>query len=485
MALMGAVTGQVIKVEDFSSNLVPCQNGPSAAPARKRGAAVGQVQPYEQRGGIRVFLVKEENPLVLDEPQEFPGCGRAELPDEEMRVEGNICADSEAMLLDDREGGGDGEREGAVSASPLALDIGVPGGEQCIVFRVKEEEREVALDPPQREHGLSVLLVSRSAALDQQVDQGHTSADGPLVSDLHPGSFTDSDGIWVSVPPGCGAEEGAAENEECEQSRERLIQTGSQPDVFVCTGEGELNTEQQNTEELLEFLVQTSDVEYSDSSDSEPEEEAFAMACYHEGSSSGTGKLTSKNLERSRFSPAVLQARQCGAGFRNRRARQCHTRLSHPEEYQDQVLARSRLRCHLCGLPCSLSRQLIEHQHSQHPLPSPPCSVRGVSSPSGTCRPACSTCACSTPLSTSAGCGPAPSSPAAAANAPSPPPASSPPTSEPTARARKQAGRRGRGERKNAKMPSSHRPPCFPFLTGTSAHTATSSSEMLRPKCAT
>ncbi|KAG5856193.1 hypothetical protein ANANG_G00005430 [Anguilla anguilla] len=307
MALMGAVTGQVIKVEDFSSNLVPCQNGPSAAPARKRGAAVGQVQPYEQRGGVRVFLVKEENPLVLDEPQEFPGCGHAELPDEEMRLEGNICADSEAMLLDDREGGGDGEREGAVSASPLALDIGVPGGEQCIVFRVKEEEREVALDPPQREHGLSVLLVSRPAALDQQVDQGHTSADGPLVSDLHPGSFTDSDGIWVSVPPGCGAEEGAAENEECEQSRERLIQTGSQPDVFVCTGEGELNTEQQNTEELLEFLMQTSDVEYSDSSDSEPEEEAFAMACYHEGSSSGTGKLTSKNLERSRFSIPVVE----------------------------------------------------------------------------------------------------------------------------------------------------------------------------------
>ncbi|XP_064155853.1 uncharacterized protein LOC135234821 isoform X1 [Anguilla rostrata] len=307
MALMGAVTGQVIKVEDFSSNLVPCQNGPSPAPARKRGAAVGQVQPYEQRGGVRVFLVKEENPLVLDEPQEFPGCGHAELPDEEMRVEGNICADSEAMLLDDREGGGDGEREGAVSASPLALDIGVPGGEQCIVFRVKEEEREVALDPPQREHGLSVLLVSRSAALNQQVDQGHTSADGPLVSDLHPGSFTDSDGIWVSVPPGCGAEQGAAENEECEQSRERLIQTGSQPDVFVCTGEGELNTGQQNTQELLEFLVQTSDVEYSDSSDSEPEEEAFAMACYHEGSSSGTGKLTSKNLERSRFSIPVVE----------------------------------------------------------------------------------------------------------------------------------------------------------------------------------
>lgn len=99
------------------------------------------------------------------------------------------------MLLEDGEGGGDGEREGAVSASPLAIDVGVRDGEQCIVFRVKEEEREVALDPPRREHGLSVLLVSRPAALDQQVDHGHTSANGPLASALHSGSYTDSGAI--------------------------------------------------------------------------------------------------------------------------------------------------------------------------------------------------------------------------------------------------------------------------------------------------
>ncbi|XP_036393825.1 zinc finger protein 497-like [Megalops cyprinoides] len=55
-------------------------------------------------------------------------------------------------------------------------------------------------------------------------------------------------------------------------------------------------------------------------------------------------------------------------------------RLSHPEEYQEQVLARSRLRCHLCGLPCSSSRQLIEHQRSQHPLGRPfQCPVCGDS----------------------------------------------------------------------------------------------------------
>ncbi|KAG5856191.1 hypothetical protein ANANG_G00005410 [Anguilla anguilla] len=142
--------------------------------------------------------------------------------------------------------------------------------------------------------------------------------------------------------------------------------------------------------------------------------------------------------------PAVLQSRQCGAGFRNRRARQCHTRLSHPEEYQDQVLARSRLRCHLCGLPCSLSRQLIEHQHSQHPL-CPRCFITFRDLQTSLQHPAlyerrlrgrtvfaCRRCERTFP-----------------------PPASSPPTSEPTARAGKQAGRRGRGERKNAKMPTS------------------------------
>ncbi|XP_064156012.1 uncharacterized protein LOC135234876 isoform X1 [Anguilla rostrata] len=121
----------------------------------------------------------------------------------------------------------------------------------------------------------------------------------------------------------------------------------------------------------------------------------------------------------------------------------------------------SSLQCPRCFITFRDLQTSLQHMRLQHPalydgeMPSSPCSVRGVSSPSGTCRPACSTCACSTPLSTSAGCGAAPSSPAAAANAPSPPPASSPPTSEPTARAGKQAGRRGRGKRKNAKMPTS------------------------------
>ncbi|KAG9334639.1 hypothetical protein JZ751_007462 [Albula glossodonta] len=65
---------------------------------------------------------------------------------------------------------------------------------------------------------------------------------------------------------------------------------------------------------------------------------------------------------------ALLQCRQCGAGFCDGRARRRHLRLSHPEEYQERVLTRARLRCHLCGLPCLSSRQLIEHQRSQHPL---------------------------------------------------------------------------------------------------------------------
>ncbi|KAI1886317.1 hypothetical protein AGOR_G00212750 [Albula goreensis] len=65
---------------------------------------------------------------------------------------------------------------------------------------------------------------------------------------------------------------------------------------------------------------------------------------------------------------SVLQCRQCGVGFCDGRARRRHLRLSHPEEYQERVLTRARLRCHLCGLPCLSSRQLIEHQRSQHPL---------------------------------------------------------------------------------------------------------------------
>ncbi|KAJ8388884.1 hypothetical protein AAFF_G00126400 [Aldrovandia affinis] len=304
MTLMGSVMGQVIKVEDYSSDLIPCPNDPSATPGREGAVVISQVDPCEQQQGVRMFLVKEEDPLILDEPQAFLAHRQSQFPEEELRVEGNTCAGSEAVSLEDREGGGDGEMEEAASIPPLVLGVGVRGNEQCIFFRMKEEENEVVLEPPQREHGLSVLLVSRAAGLGQRANPSHTDAEGPLVSDLHSGQFTDSSGIWVSVPP----EQGVAEIEECDQDTERSIQMGTQHNVYVCTGEGEVNTEQQSSEELIEFLQQKSDAEHSDSSDSEPEGEAYAMACYHDsmtGGSMSTNKISSKKHDCSRLNIRV------------------------------------------------------------------------------------------------------------------------------------------------------------------------------------
>ncbi|KAG7469220.1 hypothetical protein MATL_G00126640 [Megalops atlanticus] len=284
MTLMGALRGQVIKVEECSSDFIPCQNAPRATATREGGAVVGQLDPCgQQSSGVRVFLVKEEDPLILDEPQAFPGHGHTQLTVEEMGPESNSHADREATSLEDREGRGDGDREEAASVSPLVLEAGV-SGERCIVLRVKEEEREMALEPPQREHGLSVLLVSRAPGLDQQEDASQTE-EGSLVSDLHPGPFADGGGFWVPMSSGCGTEGGVATIQECEDNGEGSMQIGGQQNEHVHTAEGQLNTEQGNTEELLEFLQRASDAEYSDNSDSEPEGETIAMACCYESRS--------------------------------------------------------------------------------------------------------------------------------------------------------------------------------------------------------
>ncbi|KAI1886312.1 hypothetical protein AGOR_G00212700 [Albula goreensis] len=249
-----------------------------------------------------MFLVKEEDPLVLDEPQAFPGHGHSEITEEGMRAEGSICLEPDGVPLGDRESRDLG-REAAASVSPLVLDVGIPGCGQCLFFRVKEEEREVALDPPEREHSLPVLLVSGASGLDPQPDPSQTDAEVPLVAELNPGSFPDSGGIWVSVSPGCGPEDGVAEIEECEQDGER--QTGTQQNMYVCTGQGDQTTEQQSTEELLEFLRQNPDTEPSESSDSEPEGEACAMACYLDNRSGGhisTNENRRKKQDCTRFS---------------------------------------------------------------------------------------------------------------------------------------------------------------------------------------
>lgn len=49
-----------------------------------------------------------------------------------------------------------------------------------------------------------------------------------------------------------------------------------------------MGAEQHNTEELLKFLLQSSDTEDSGCIDSEPEAETLAMSCYHGSRSTGS-----------------------------------------------------------------------------------------------------------------------------------------------------------------------------------------------------
>lgn len=89
------------------------------------------------------------------------------------------------------------EQERVSSVSPLILNDG-DDGEQCIFLQVKEEEREVELAPSQREHEISVLVVSETTALDDQMETREIEVHDQLVSGLHSGPFSSSGGFCKS-----------------------------------------------------------------------------------------------------------------------------------------------------------------------------------------------------------------------------------------------------------------------------------------------
>ncbi|CAB1334050.1 unnamed protein product [Coregonus sp. 'balchen'] len=119
---------------------------------------------------------------------------------------------------------------------------------QCIFYPVKEEESELLEEPSQSEQGVPVLVVPGESRLNHPVE------------DL---SITNPD------------------VEEYEVNR-RAAKLGTEINEY---GEGDLDFEQQDTEELVDFLLQNSDAVESgvvECCDPQPDPEAVVMACYHD-----------------------------------------------------------------------------------------------------------------------------------------------------------------------------------------------------------
>eukprot|EP00063_Salmo_salar_P037469 XP_014012304.1 PREDICTED: uncharacterized protein LOC106578191 isoform X1 [Salmo salar] len=193
VVLMADLRGQEVKVEENTSDLVPV---PHTSHAR---------HTVEQRG-VRMYLVKQENNLVLNDPQ--------------------------------------------VSQGQSQLNVEQSSTRQCIFYPVKEE-RELLEEPSQSEQEVTALVEPGEAGLNHPV---------ATLSTTNP----------------------AVEEYEVNRSTAKF---GSEMNEY---GEGDLDFEQQDTEELVDFLLQNSDEvesEVVECSDPQPDPEAVVMACYHDSQS--------------------------------------------------------------------------------------------------------------------------------------------------------------------------------------------------------
>ncbi|XP_020353332.1 zinc finger protein 576, tandem duplicate 1 [Oncorhynchus kisutch] len=187
VVLMVDLRGQEVKVEENTSDLVPV---PHTSHAR---------HTVEQRG-VRMYLVKQENNLVLNDPQ--------------------------------------------VSQGQSQLNVEHSSTRQCIFYPVKEE-RELLDEPSQSEQGVPALVVPGEAKLNHPMER---------LSTTNP----------------------AVENEVNRRAAKLRFEINEY-------GEGDLDFEQQDTEELVDFLLQNSDeVESEVVECSDPHPEAVVMACFHD-----------------------------------------------------------------------------------------------------------------------------------------------------------------------------------------------------------
>ncbi|XP_028971782.2 uncharacterized protein LOC105024300 [Esox lucius] len=163
------------------------------------------------------------------------------------------------------------------------LNADQSNAKQCIFYPVKEEE------PSQSERDMPAVVVPGEAKLNHPVDNLHMT---------HPAL------------------------EECEVKRQKAVQSGIEINEY---GEGDLDIEQQETEELLEFLLQSSDEESEviECSDAQPDSEALVMACYHD----------SQNPTSSHYLPNNFQTTERQAPSGNTGESQTRTGYMKPIDY--------------------------------------------------------------------------------------------------------------------------------------------------------
>ncbi|XP_062394859.1 uncharacterized protein LOC134082861 isoform X2 [Sardina pilchardus] len=208
-----------VKEEDQSQPVMPPVLSLEGADART--PLISRSLSNEQQLGVQMFVVKEEDPLVLNEPQfiQQPTNGK----------KSHLCTSTLAAS--------DPPVECSVAEKAIGATtrtVHQPIAKQCIFFPVKEEDRELLLDLPQR--------------AENQSNPGVEECDDICeISTQHETQCVDS----------------AFENDD-------------------------MGADQHNTEELLKFLQQSSDIEHSGCIDSKPEAETLAMSCYHGSRSSGS-----------------------------------------------------------------------------------------------------------------------------------------------------------------------------------------------------
>ncbi|KAK3571126.1 hypothetical protein QTP86_001922 [Hemibagrus guttatus] len=177
--------------------------------------------------GVQMILVKAEDQQISNDPH---------ILQEAQHVQTNRNAGLEKHP--------DRPTVGISSGSPT---VAQSTAKHCIFYPVKEEEREMLVEPQVNNQG-----TSGSEVLEERT--GPWGVHGLEESEIRIG---------------------------CSQME-------MHHNLYSSTDEGSVGAEQQSTEDILEFLSQTSDMEDIDGVHSEPEAETHIMSCYHGIYANGT-----------------------------------------------------------------------------------------------------------------------------------------------------------------------------------------------------
>ncbi|XP_058252281.1 uncharacterized protein LOC131357349 isoform X3 [Hemibagrus wyckioides] len=195
--------------------------------------------------GVQMILVKAEDQQISNDPHVLQEA-------EHVQINQNACIEKHP----DRS---------TVGISSGSLTVAQSTSKHCIFYPVKEEEREMLVEP--------------------QVNNQGTSGSEALEGRTGPWGVPGLEESEIRI--GCPQME--MHHNLYSSSEEELTRNEKDTRMSInipCSG----GAEQQSTEDILEFLSQTSDMEDVDGVSSEPEGETHIMSCYHGIYANGTGR---------------------------------------------------------------------------------------------------------------------------------------------------------------------------------------------------